>query len=339
MSHHDSAVRLIAGRRRIYTGETASAALSAAHEASYTFTPDERRAVAKILAHDLDHGSGADSLQCHLGDRLRRVIVPDTASPLQWQLEAGILINLGRVVFHRRPGLWRAESARSAVRPSTAGLTMKLGTSTLAPVLAGLRLSGLRVVRQKRDVELQLSDGRCTAAVSLSAVAPRNWIAAARYARALSGAQWPIERGSVALAANPLPENETHPLVLLVGSRLLRRIGVLGTTSWLAVDVNNDALAVHLTWAGGRPAEEVLGHLMHRPGGLPAQHFSVHRQEESLLAASVHLGANRPCVDVVLHSLPTDMPPPSLRLETEPAWEAFDHALTQTASSVRAVAS
>jgi hypothetical protein len=340
MSHHCAATKIIAVRRRLYTGEPLSSVLPLAHAASRGLKAGERRILANFLTDVVEHDRSTDALRHQVGDRVRQALLPDTDSALQRRLETAILIALGRVVFHRRPGRLRREPVCSAIRLDADGqLALQLGPSALAPLLDELHLPGLRVVRHQRRVELRLGEGERRATVTLSSIAPRHWIAASRYAHTLSGARWPAECGHLVPTPNPLRSTESRPGIVALCSWLLRRLAALGTTNWLAIDVDDDEPVVHVTWAGGRPAEDVLGHLTHPLGGLPPQHFSVDLQDKGLIAVTVHLGMNLPAAHLALHSLPAEMPPPSLRLDTESAWAAFDDLLTRPAYDVRRTAS
>ena len=116
-----------------------------------------------------------------------------------------------------------------------------------------------------------------------------------------------------------------------LSSALLRRLGVLGDASWLIATVD-DAVAVHLTWAGGRRADEVAAHLTHPCGGLPTGHAINPHHAGDMITLTARSTRDVTSPNVLLCNLPGDTPPPGRRPGTTAAWAAFDEVLTRSAS-------
>jgi hypothetical protein len=327
MPHHLAAARLIAGHRQNYTHEPTNAVRPIAQAASRILSIDQRVTVMKMLAHGVDHGLADDPLRRPLADHVRQAVLADTHDPLQQRLEACILLALGRTVFHRRPGPLRQGPACAAVRPvSPAQFGLHLRPSILAPMLAELHLPGLRTVRHQRHVELTLAGDEHVASVSLAATARRQWNASARYAAILTGAVWPpqAEHG-VSTPAQPL-----DPALAALCSALLRRLGVVGSTSWLVVDIGGPVIS--MTWAGGRLADEVAAYLAHPLGGLPARISTDPSESDDVVTLVVNAPDDANSLIVLLRRLPADAPAPSRRPGTDAAWKAYDDVLTRPAS-------
>lgn len=333
MPHRLSTARRLAELRQIYTGETTSSLRPATRNGTQHWQPADRHTVTAILAHGVGHALGAAPVLRPVPDHVRRAVLADTRDPVQQRLEAAILRALGRAVLHRRPGPLRPGPVCSSVRPlAPATVGLHLRASILGPLLAELTVSGLRVVVYRRHVELVLGANGSVASVSLAAVSDRQWAAATRYAHAMTGTVWPAHRGHPEpLHAWPAVEPATAASTNPMAAALLRRLRVLGPTSWLAVGVDDDRLTVHVTWAGGAWATTVAAHLTHPLGGLPARRFDAYHHADDV-TLMVHRPHDDPAVAIVLRNLNGHAPPPRARTDTTAAWAAFDAALTRPAS-------
>jgi hypothetical protein len=333
MPHRLSTARRLADLRQIYTGETTNSLRPAAKKSTQHLEPADRHTVAAILAHGVDHALGGAPALLPVPDHVRHAVLADTRDPVQQRLEAAILRALGRAVLHRRPGPLRQGPVCSSVRPiAPATVGLHLRASILGPMLAELTVSGLRVVVHRRYVELLLGADESVVSVSLAAISDRQWAAATRYAHALTGTGWPAHRGHPEPlhgwpAVYPATAAYTNPMA----AALLRRLRVLGPTSWLAVGVDDDRLTIHLTWAGGSSATTVAAHLTHPLGGLPARRFDAYHHADDV-TLMVHGPHDDPAVAVVLRNLDGHTPPPRARTDTTAAWAAFDTALTRPGS-------
>jgi hypothetical protein len=316
MPHRLSTARRLAELRQIYTGETTSSLRPATRTGTQHWQPADRHTVAAILAHGVDHTLSAAPALLPVPDHVRRAVLADTRDPVQQRLEAAILRALGRAVLHRRPGPLRQGPVCSSVRPiAPATVGLHLRASILGPMLAELTVSGLRAVVHRRYVELLLGTN---ASASLVAISDRQWAAATRYARAMTGTGWPAVEPATAASTSPM------------AAALLRRLRVLGPTSWLAIGVDDDRLSIHVTWAGGASATTVAAHLTHPLGGLPARRFDAYHHADDV-TLMVHGPHDEPAVAVVLRNLDGHAPPPRARTDTTAAWAAFDAALTRPA--------
>jgi hypothetical protein len=330
MPQQRSASERIADRRHIYTNEVSSDLHYAANTASRRLRSDERKTLAALLSYPLDLALAGRPPHPQPTERLRQAVIADTEVPLQQGMEAAIFLGLGRAIFHRRPGGLRQGPVCSSVHPTASNeFGLCLRPSILAPLLAELNLAGLHVTHHRRRVQLFLTDGDNEAQVTLFAIAPRQWIAAACYAHALTGAVWPTSDGAVAQQQSPSSTSEGLANTALC-SALQRRVCVVGPTRWRTISLDSID-SIRLTWAGGRSADEVRLYLAQPLGGLPSKGFSFHRESDNLLTMNVHNDNSEPATTIVLHHLPEDAPPPPRSSDTAMAWAAFDHALTRPA--------
>lgn len=293
-------VSRLVGCARTVTGQPEQAALSRLRPAVSDLDPEQRRQITAALL--LGPGGWMCEQPPAVADPLRRLVVRDTTTPAQQELETAVLTNLGdlEVSVAPRDGLM----ALSGPVPQLAQLVVRL-----LPHQDGQRQRGIPGLRLATDYGLLHHAGHDSDKVGiLLATTAQQWRECLTAVRSMAGAgeiDAPGDTDTVGSAGAGMPFG--------VASAVLRRSRLLGACRRLDVAWDSDTRVFAVTWAGGRPAASVVWWLLHPLATLSGGVRSVSAHGDALDLTTTFDGAP---VVLRLRRVPADHSP---RPTTDPS--------------------
>lgn len=324
--------------RRLYTGQNDSTLWPAVKHGMGSLTGDnDREKVLQILNSGYETRLLGEPATIEADARHRSAVLADTTNPTQQQLEAAILFALGKIDPNPSASTSVPLRMRPAVQPVDETVTvLYMPPTVVAQLLAAVLprvvngrvhgLPGLRTRTYQRHVRLYIADSADTR-VDLATTNKRWWSAALAFASAATGHGWPHD------FQDPLTEAEqaagaagrvSCPVAL--ASALLRRVRVVGATTWLRAHEEGPC-GIRVEWAGGRSAATVAAALVHPLAGLPGERFVVVPAAGGTIAITITDTDGCPA-RLVLHQELSPAPPPDNRSDLAAAWAAFDRVAT-----------
>ena len=318
--------RRTAELRRTYTGENNSTLMPATHAILGELSATDRVNMKTLL--DSDFGARLLGEPEPIVDpAIRASVLPDATTHRQRELEAAMLLALGRVHSYRSHDQgFPLRALCRRVHPALDGLALTLSLHTLAAVLAEILpredngdlrgLAGLRFGLHHRHVQLYLADADPHATVLVPATSHRQFAAALAFATAVTGS-------TAHPTDEPAPLSEAEQLAITLGaargpvaleSAVLRRFGLFREADWTAIDVVG-ATCLRIDWAGGPTPALVAQQLTHPIAGLPDDVFSTTSLPDgTILLGCAGLGG---VISLRRHSATPGQP------HTDMAWKAF----------------
>jgi hypothetical protein len=329
--------RTTAALRRTYTGEDNSTAMAATQGIMGELSAADRENVKRLL--NSDFGARLLGAPEPIADAvIRAAVLPDAATHRQRELEAAMLLALGRVHTYRShdQGLPRRAPCRR-VHPGHDGLALTLSPHTLAAVLAEILpweddgdlrgFAGLRFRLHHRHVELYLADTDPQATVLVASISQREFAAALAFTTVVTGS-------TAHPTDEPAPLSEAEQLAITLGtargpvaleSAVLRRFGLFREADWTAIDLVG-AMCLRIDWAGGPTPALVAQQLTHPIAGLPDDVFTATSLPDgTIVLGCAGLGG---VISLRRHKATPEQP------RTDTAWKAFTSVINRSQHTV-----